>query len=115
MDATLGIQLTRKARLSQLMREPQPAAVGLPPRYNQVVLWLSMITKASLISVRNLELAWGRITTAKNLQHKRMFRHLYRAYEPGRRANLLLLHDRLMGGWEPTRPIRLYMPNHRGC
>jgi hypothetical protein len=48
-----------------------------------------MISKASLISFRNLDLAWSRITTAKNLQHKRMFRHLYSAYEPGRKANLL--------------------------
>jgi hypothetical protein len=30
-----------------------------------------MISKASLISFRNLDLAWSRITTAKNLQHKR--------------------------------------------
>ena len=30
-----------------------------------------MITKASLISIENLELAWRRITTAKNLQHNK--------------------------------------------
>jgi hypothetical protein len=59
-----------------------------------------MMTKASLISVRNLDLAWSRILTAKNHQHKRMFRHLYHAYEPGRRANLLLLHEKLKGGWK---------------
>ena len=58
-----------------------------------------MISKASLISFRNLDLAWSRITTAKNLQHKRMFRHLYNAYEPGRKANLQLLHEKLKGGW----------------
>jgi hypothetical protein len=73
-----------------------------------------MITKASLISVKNLDLAWRRITTAKNLQHKRMFRHLYNAYEPGLKANLRLLHERLMGGWEPTNPIRVYMPKTSG-
>jgi hypothetical protein len=72
------------------------------------------MTKASLISVRNLDLAWSRITTAKNLQHKRMFRHLYSAYEPGRRANLLLLHEQLKGGWKPTSPIRVYMPKSSG-
>ena len=72
------------------------------------------MTKASLISLRNLDLAWSRITAAKNLQHKRMFRHVYNSYEPGRRANLGLLHERLKGGWKPTSPIRLYMPKASG-
>lgn len=73
-----------------------------------------MISKASLISFRNLDLAWSRITTAKNLQHKRMFRHLYSAYEPGRKANLQLLHEKLKGGWRPTSPIRMYLPKASG-
>jgi len=73
-----------------------------------------MITKASLISARNLDLAWSRILTAKNHQHKRMFRHLYSAYEPGRRANLLLLHEKLKGGWRATHPIRVFMPKKSG-
>ncbi|OJV39390.1 MAG: hypothetical protein BGO25_00915 [Acidobacteriales bacterium 59-55] len=73
-----------------------------------------MISKASLISFRNLDLAWSRITTAKNLQHKRMFRHLYGAYEPGRTANLKLLHEKLKGAWKPTSPIRMYMPKASG-
>jgi hypothetical protein len=73
-----------------------------------------MISKASLISVRNLDLAWSRITTAKNPQHKRMFRHLYSAYEPGRKANLQLLHEKLKGAWKPTNPIRMYMPKASG-
>jgi hypothetical protein len=72
------------------------------------------MTKASLISLRNLDLAWSRITTAKNLQHKRMFRHLYSAYEPGRKANLALLHERLKGGWKATSPIRIFMPKPSG-
>ncbi len=72
------------------------------------------MTKASLISPRNLDLAWSRITTARNLQHKRMFRHLYSAYEPGRKANLALLHERLKGGWRATSPIRIYMPKPSG-
>ena len=42
-----------------------------------------MITKTSLISLRNLDLALSRILTAKNHQHKRMFRPIYQAYEPG--------------------------------
>ncbi len=73
-----------------------------------------MISKASLISFRNLDLAWSRITTAKNLQHKRMFRHLYSAYEPGRKANLQLLHEKLQGGWKATSPIRMYLPKPSG-
>ncbi len=72
------------------------------------------MTKASLISLPNLELAWSRITTARNLQHKRMFRHLYSAYEPGRRTNLALLPEQLKGGWKATSPIRVYMPKSSG-
>jgi hypothetical protein len=73
-----------------------------------------MISKASLISFGNLDLAWSRITTANNLQHKQMFRHLYSAYEPGRKANLQLLHEKLKGGWKPTSPIRIYLPKTSG-
>ena len=72
------------------------------------------MTKTSLISLPNLELAWLRITTARNLQHKRMFRHLYAAYEPGRRANLILLREQLKGSWKPTKPIRVFMPKSSG-
>jgi hypothetical protein len=72
------------------------------------------VTKASLISLPNLDLAWSRICTARNLQHKRLFRQLYAAYEPGRRANLILLREQLKGGWKPTSPIRIYMPKPSG-
>jgi len=73
-----------------------------------------LMTKGSLISLRNLDLAWSRITTARNLQHKRLFRHLYSSYEPGRKANLTLLHERLKGDWKATSPIRIYMPKPSG-
>ncbi len=43
-----------------------------------------------------------------------MFRHLYSAYQPGRKANLKLLHDKLKGGWEPTSPVRMYLPKPSG-
>jgi hypothetical protein len=43
-----------------------------------------------------------------------MFRHLYSAYEPGRKANLQLLHEKLKGGWQPTSPIRMYLPKASG-
>ncbi len=72
------------------------------------------VTRASLISQRNLELAWRRITTGRNLQHKRFFRHLYAAYEPGLKANLRLLHERLSGDWRPTAPIRIHIPKPSG-
>ena len=61
-----------------------------------------------------MELAWRRITTGKNLQHKRFFRHLYAAYEPGLKANLGLLHERLSGDWCPTAPIRIHIPKPSG-
>ncbi len=73
-----------------------------------------MISKASLISLPNLDLAWSRIMTGSNLQHKRMFRHLYNAYEPGRNANLRLLHEKLKGGWKPSSPDRIYLPKPSG-
>ena len=73
-----------------------------------------MITRASLISVKNLELAWFRIATGKNLQHKRFFRHIYGAYEPGLDANLTLLHEKLIGGWKATPPMRVYLPKTSG-
>jgi hypothetical protein len=43
------------------------------------VTGIAMITQSSLISRQNLKLAWLRISTARNLQHKRFFRHLYGA------------------------------------
>ena len=73
-----------------------------------------MITRASLISARNLKLAWRRIATGRNLQHKRFFRHLYGAYEAGLDANLALLHEKLIGGWKATPPMRIYLPKASG-
>lgn len=73
-----------------------------------------MITRRSLISTRNLKLAWLRIATGRNLQHKRFFRHLYGAYEAGLDANLALLHEKLIGGWKATPPMRIYLPKASG-
>ncbi len=73
-----------------------------------------MITMTSLIAKRNLKLAWLRISTGRNLQHKRFFRHLYGAYEAGLDANLSLLHEKLSGGWKATPPIRIYLPKPSG-
>jgi len=73
-----------------------------------------MITMSSLIAKRNLKLAWLRISTGRNLQHKRFFRHLYGAYEAGLDANIALLHEKLSGGWKATPPIRIYLPKPSG-
>ena len=41
-----------------------------------------------LASKRHLELAWRRITTGGNYQYKRLYRHIYYAYEVALDANL---------------------------
>ncbi len=69
----------------------------------------------NLISRPNLELAWRRITTGINHQHKRYFRHLYYAYETALDANLSDLHARLRGGsYRPQAPTRIYLPKPSG-
>ena len=73
-----------------------------------------MISRPSLISVKNLKLAWLRIATGRNLQHKRFFRHLYGTYEAGLDANLAFLHEKLIGGWKATPPMRIYLPKASG-
>lgn len=73
-----------------------------------------MIELAALISKRNLELAWRRIVTGRNLQHKRFFRHLYGGYEFGLKENIRLLHDKLCGDWHATPPIRIHIPKPSG-
>lgn len=73
-----------------------------------------MIELTALISKRNLELAWRRIVTGRNLQHKRFFRHLYGGYELGLKDNINLLHDRLRGNWHATPPCRIYIPKSSG-
>ena len=60
------------------------------------------------------QLAWLRIATGRNLQHKRFFRDLYGAYEAGLDANLALLHEKLIGGWKATPPMRIYLPKASG-
>jgi hypothetical protein len=73
-----------------------------------------LIDLAALTSKRNLELAWRRIVTGRNLQHKRFFRHLYGGYELGLKENIRLLHDKLSGDWHATPPIRIYIPKSSG-
>lgn len=68
----------------------------------------------SLISVDNLQLAWRRITTGTNVEHKRFFRGIYEAYESGLKENLRYLHERLKGDWEPSPPTRIYTPKPSG-
>jgi hypothetical protein len=73
-----------------------------------------LIEYSAVISRPNLELAWRRIITGRNLQHKRFFRHLYGGYELGVRENLDLLHDKLSGNWQASPPSRIYLPKPSG-
>jgi retron-type reverse transcriptase len=74
----------------------------------------SMVEWNALISKKNLHLAWNRIATGRNLQHKRFFRHIYGGYELGLNENITLLHEKLKGDWEPTPPTRIYLPKSSG-
>jgi hypothetical protein len=68
-----------------------------------------------LVSKRNLKLAWHRMTTGVNQQYKRFFRRLYYAYELALEENIEDLHARLRGGaFEPSPPIRVYIPKPSG-
>jgi hypothetical protein len=67
-----------------------------------------------LISVDNLTLAWRRITTGSNLQYKQHFRPLYHAYEAAAKDHIARLHERLIGGWMPSSPTRIFMPKPSG-
>jgi Reverse transcriptase (RNA-dependent DNA polymerase) len=73
-----------------------------------------LIELSAVISKRNLELAWYRIITGRNLQHKRFFRHLYGGYELGLKENISLLHDKLTGNWHASPPVRIYLPKTSG-
>ncbi len=73
-----------------------------------------MIEWSALISKPNLQLAWQRISTGRNLQHKRFFRHIYGGYELGLKDNLNLLHEKLKGYWQATPPTRIYLPKSSG-
>lgn len=68
----------------------------------------------SLVSVMNLELAWRRINTGRNLQYKRFFRPVYLAYEAGLKDNLRLLRRELLAGKRVTAPTRTYLPKPSG-
>ena len=70
---------------------------------------------SQLASKRNLELAWRRITTGGNFQYKRLYRHIYYAYEIALGANLADLRQRLLGGAFAARhPERIYVPKASG-
>jgi hypothetical protein len=70
---------------------------------------------SQLAAQANLRLAWRRITTGGNHQYKRLFRHLYVAYEVALDDNLADLHGRLRGGtFCPQQPERIYLPKSSG-
>lgn len=67
-----------------------------------------------LISQKNLDLAWSRIATATNYQYKRFYRPALLALEPAREEVLRRLRHRLLGAWQPTSPVRVYLPKPSG-
>lgn len=68
-----------------------------------------------LFSLKNLELAWRRITTGTNHQYKRFFRPLFYAYEIAIKDNLNDLQKRLEGGsYKVSSPVRIYIPKPSG-
>ncbi len=69
----------------------------------------------SLISTKNLKLAWRRINTGSNLAHKRFFREAYLTYESAVDEHLKGLHKELKAGaWKPKPATRLYLPKPSG-
>lgn len=69
----------------------------------------------TIASKKYLELAWRRITTGGNYYYKRLFRHVYFAYEVALERNLLDLRERLLGGaFKARNPERIYMPKASG-
>ncbi len=70
---------------------------------------------ASLISIQNLRLAWRRINTGRNLQHKRFFREAYLVYEASLDQNLKALRQSLLKkAWKPSHGTRIYLPKPSG-
>lgn len=67
-----------------------------------------------IASVKNLELAWRRINTGRNLQYKQFYRPLYLAYEAGLEQNLKDLSKHLKGSWHASEAARTYMPKPSG-
>lgn len=69
----------------------------------------------SLISTRNLKLAWRRINTGRNLQYKRFYRDFYLVYESAVDENLPELHKKLIAkAWKPNHARRVYLPKPSG-
>jgi retron-type reverse transcriptase len=68
-----------------------------------------------LASIKNLDLAWKRITATRGMQYKRYFRELYYAYEANLKENLSDLCQRLKGGsYVPSSPVRIFIPKGSG-
>lgn len=69
----------------------------------------------SLVSTQNLKLAWRRIQTGSNLQHKRFFREAYLVYESAVDQHIKELHKALaIKAWKPSHSTRLYLPKPSG-
>ena len=69
----------------------------------------------SLISTRNLKLAWQRINTGTNLQYKRFFRESYLVYDSAADVHIRQLHKDLAArAWQPGYATKVYLPKPSG-
>ena len=69
----------------------------------------------TLCSETNLTLAWNRISTGINHQHKRYFRHIYAAYATALKENIADLCWRMRrGSYAPHEPTRVFLPKPSG-
>ena len=74
-----------------------------------------MSTSFPLATTKNLLLAWHRIGTGTNQQHKRYFRNIYAAYAIALKENILALSSRLSHeSYEPQSPVRIFVPKPSG-
>ena len=68
-----------------------------------------------LYSKNNLELAWKRVLTGKNVQYKRYFRELYYQYEVASTKNLEHLRNRIKDSlYSPQKPLKFFIPKPSG-
>ena len=64
---------------------------------------------------KNLELAWRRITTARNYPYKKIYREIFHLYEISLNENLDQLTERLAGGsYVPKKCRKVFTPKPSG-
>lgn len=66
------------------------------------------------VTLKELKLAYQRITTGRNIPYKRFYRHLYMTYQLALDENLKILRQKLMGSWQASKPLRIFTPKASG-